>query len=150
MPRHRAAAAMMGRGFFELDTEVLVKLLQDVHERPTDLDVFGLPADARVIGTVMRDLRAVHPNTVQIALESATLPLVPQGEVMPRCDVIFKVSPRAVQPLTEQAEALADLLADEDLTDDKLRAAAEGLLPRLSDALRQAGYARRRTAETSR
>ena len=42
--------------------------------------------------------------------------------------------------LTTLTDALNDLLADEDLTDEKLRDAAEGLLPTLADALRAAGH----------
>jgi len=37
-------------------------------------------------------------------------------------------------------DELATLMADEDLTDDKLRDAAEGLLPSLTDALHEAGF----------
>lgn len=37
-------------------------------------------------------------------------------------------------------DQLSELCCDEDLTDDKLREAAEGLLPSLCDALHEAGY----------
>ena len=43
----------------------------------------------------------------------------------------------AISSLTEQ---LGDLICDEDLTDKKLRAAAETLLPNLYDALKAHGF----------
>ena len=43
--------------------------------------------------------------------------------------------------LTELADALGDLICDEDLDDEKLRAASEGLLPCLYDKLLAEGHA---------
>ena len=43
--------------------------------------------------------------------------------------------------LTELADALGDLVCDEDLDDEKLRDASEGLLPCLYDKLLQEGHA---------
>ena len=43
--------------------------------------------------------------------------------------------------LTELADALGDLVLDEDLDDEKLRDAAEGLLPCLYDKLLAEGHA---------
>lgn len=43
--------------------------------------------------------------------------------------------------LTELADALGDLITDEDLSDDKLRDASEGLLPCLYDKLLDEGHA---------
>jgi hypothetical protein len=44
-------------------------------------------------------------------------------------------------------DELATLMADEDLTDDKLRDAAEDLLPSLTDALHEAGFGREFSSE---
>ena len=43
--------------------------------------------------------------------------------------------------LTELADALGDLILDEDLDDEKLRDAAQGLLPCLYDTLLAEGHA---------
>ena len=43
--------------------------------------------------------------------------------------------------LTDLADALGNLVCDEDLTDEKLREASEGLLPCLYDKLLQEGHA---------
>ena len=45
--------------------------------------------------------------------------------------------------LTELADALGNLVCDEDLDDEKLRDASEGLLPCLYDKLLQEGHATR-------
>ena len=42
--------------------------------------------------------------------------------------------------LDDLSRQLADLCADEDLDDEKLRDAAEGLLPNLCDELNNAGF----------
>ena len=47
-----------------------------------------------------------------------------------------KMLARTIARLTPLRERLDLLLCDEDLTDEKLREASEGLLPRLADAIR--------------
>ena len=45
--------------------------------------------------------------------------------------------------LSRFSDELFDLISDEDLTDDKLREAAEGLLPALCDSLYDNGFGKR-------
>lgn len=124
------------RCFIEISPELLLSTFRMMG--PGNLvRVDGLPEDARVVGLTLCDNFSYRPPTIQIALESQALEPVPDGYALPRRDIKIMLRDDGVAGLLRE---LQELVNDEDLTDEKLREASEGLLPRLCDALRVAGY----------